>query len=133
MVKTKERQEIEDEALARAFIEEGFNGTRALLKVKNNSIKVESARAEAPAKLARPNVRAKIVELLNEKGFGDDEQARILSRNAKQRESYSASNQAIEIAQKIKADYYSKQPINAIQFNLGNLFDEALEEENDLP
>src|SRR3990167_7567614 len=117
MVKTKERQEIEDEALARAFIEEGFNGTRALLKVKNNSIKVESARAEAPAKLARPNVRAKIVELLNEKGFGDDEQARILSRNAKQRESYSASNQAIEIAQKIKADYYSKQPINAIQFN----------------
>jgi len=84
------------------------NATHAYLALKPN-VKVTTAQTLGSQLLKDPLVQQRIAKIYKDIGFTKEDRALLLKRNAKQYTSYSASNQAIEIAEKMEAGFYDKE------------------------
>ena len=122
--------ELKTKAWAKEYIANNFNGTATALKMasKNKLMNRRTAQAIASENLSKPIYQKEIIKELEEQGFNKKERARLLKRNAKQKRSYSASNQAIDIATKIEGDY-APQRRETLNINLtGKELDARIQE-----
>ena len=108
--KKQTKSSITDKQFSKEFTNNGFNSTKAYLSLKpKRSISVASAGELGYRKLKKIEVQDEIKQLLIEKGFNRAKRIEILKRNANQKQQYSASNQAIAIAEKIETGYYLQE------------------------
>ena len=122
------KMEIKTKAWAKKYIKNNFNGTKTALEMAmKKGMNKNTANAIASENLRKPMYKKEIIRELEESGFNKKERARLLKRNAKQKQSYSASNQAIDIATKIEGDYAPEQRITATINLTGKALDEAIQ------
>ena len=99
---------------AREYVNEGFIGRRAAHKI-NPELTDGSARQKAIHLLKSPVVQLALKELLQDNGLSNEDIRKLLARNASQAKSISASNQALDIAIRVKGEY---SPDRKETFNL---------------
>ena len=91
------------EAFSRAYIKNKMNGVKTAKEVYNPTT-YGSAHAIASENIQKPAVKKRIDELLNEI-LPEDKALSILNRNITQEKNIPASNQALDMAFKIKGAY----------------------------
>ena len=96
--------ELKAKRFAPKYLKNNMNGTKTVMELQPK-MKQSVAKNRASEIIANPIYQKEIIRELEETGFNKKERARLLKRNAKQKRSYSASNQAIDIATKIEGDY----------------------------
>jgi uncharacterized membrane protein len=93
--------------LAQAYIDTGFNKTKAMRKVEPESVKLDKdyQYVKANRLIGSDKVKKSLAELMEESGLTDSKIKKILDRNASQTKNIPASNQAVDIALKVKGSY----------------------------
>ena len=115
MPKSKEQAK----AFATEYIKNGLNATKAVKTLEPDLInRPKYANVKASRALASPTVQRAIAEILEEKGVSKDFLATILRRNIKQEKNISASNQGIDIANKMLGIYSDKEEDTKPIFNI---------------
>ena len=109
--------ELKTKAFAREYIKNNFNGTKTALKFGKKGMKPRTAEAIASENLSKPIYKRAILKELEETKMDSKERARLMKRNAKQKKSYSASNQSLDMLNKISGDYAPERREN-ITLNL---------------
>jgi len=100
--------------LAQAYIDTGFNKTKAMRKVEPESAKLNKdyQYVKANRLIGSAKVKKSLSELMEESGLSDEKIKKILNRNASQTKNIPASNQAIDIALKVKGAYAPEKKLS---------------------
>ena len=126
------KMDLKTKAWAQEYIKNGFNGTETAITFGKNGLKRKTAQAIASENLSKPIYQRAILEELENVKMSEKERARLMKRNAKQQKSFSASNQAIDMLNKIAGDYAPelKQSLNITLTgkDLDNKIKEKIEE-----
>lgn len=118
---------IKAKRFAQEYIKSGMNGTEAVRKIEpkyrdiTNKKVQKVAGIKAVRMLASDRVKKSLAELMEESGLTDEKIKKLLDRNASQTKNIPASNQAVDIALKVKGSY---APEKSVKVNLdltGNL------------
>jgi len=119
--------QLKAKRFAPKYLMNNMNGTKTVMELQP-TMKHSVAKNRASEIVANPTYQKEIIRELEETGFDKKERARLLKRNAKQKRSYSASNQAIDIATKIEGDY-APQRRETLNINLtGKELDARIQE-----
>ena len=123
LIKTKGREE----AFARAYVENGFNGSNAA----QQALKVSDGykRKAAHEMIQKPSVQRKITEVMEEMGLTHDLVTKVTRRNMEQSKNYAASNSAVDIYHRIHGNYAPEKKTN---LNLNLTLEQAELELKDL-
>ena|SRR3990167_1463542 len=109
-----EKTKISGKRFAREYIKRGFNGTKTIQALEPD-IKPDTANVKASRLLRNDSTQRALAEILREDGFTDGDIRRLLKRNAGQKKNISASNQALDLAMKVRGDY---APVKSLSISL---------------
>ena len=122
------QQELKTKAWAQEYVKNNFNGTETALKFGKKGMKREVAKVIASENLTKPHYQRAIIEEMERVKLDDDLINRITKRNIKQKQSISASNQAMDMYHKIKGNYAPEKKITATINLTGKALDEAIQD-----
>ena len=103
--------EVKARRFAKEYINNGMNAKAALRTIEpkyrdmSDKGKQRVAEVKASRLLSNDKVKKSLAELMDESGLTDDKIKKILDRNASQTKNIPASNQAVDIALKVKGSY----------------------------
>jgi hypothetical protein len=105
------------EVLAKAYIENKFNGAKTIKQVMGDDVIAPDNKAYQM--LRQKEFRTELARILNEQGITQEKISKILGRNMNQSKNYNASNTAIDMAIKVYGGYAPERSIGLnIQANL---------------
>ena len=123
--------EVKARRFAKEYFNNGMNAKAALRtiepKYRDMSDKKRQRVAEVKAStlLSNPKVKKNLAELMDESGLTDNKIKRLLDRNASQTKNIPASNQAVDIALKIKGAYAPEKKMT-VSLDLSGNLDESI-------
>lgn len=91
-------------AFATSYVQEGFVGTKAFQRVSPTASRAYAA-SKASRYLQHPVIQRALRDVMQDEGFSSEFITKILHRNASQRKNISASNQAVDIALRVRGEY----------------------------
>ena len=105
--------ELRAKQFAERYVANNMNGTQTAVELYNAKER-KTAQSIATENLSKPVMQKAIVEEMEKQGLDDKTISEIMNRNVKQKQSYSASNTAIDIYHKVKGTYApeKKETIN---------------------
>jgi hypothetical protein len=123
--------EIKAKRFAQALIQEGFNASAAVRRIepKYRDTKDKNKQLVVGVKATRllkdVNVKKSLAEMMDDSGLTDSKIKRILDRNASQTKNIPASNQAVDIALKVKGAYAPEKKVT-VNLDLSGNLDESI-------
>jgi hypothetical protein len=123
--------EVKAKRFAKAYMDNGMNAKAALRTIEpkyrdlSDKGKQRVAEVKASRLLSNDKVKRSLAELMDESGLTDDKIKKILDRNASQTKNIPASNQAVDIALKVKGAYAPEKKMT-VNLDLSGNLDESI-------
>ncbi|HDY66824.1 hypothetical protein LCGC14_2336370 [marine sediment metagenome] len=115
---------------AEVYIDEGFKATATLRRIEPG-VKEKSKGYQylkAHRLIHSDRVQERLRDLLEDRGLNNEDITRLLKRNAKQSKNLPASNQALDMAIKIKGEYAPSKSVRLTVDYTDQQLDEAIGE-----
>jgi hypothetical protein len=122
---------VKSRRFAQALIKNNMNASAAVREIEpkyrdmTDKKKQKVVTVKATRLLASDSVKKSLAELMDESGLTDDKIKRLLDRNASQTKNIPASNQAVDIALKVKGAYAPEKKMT-VNFDLTGNIDESI-------
>jgi len=122
---------VKSRRFAQALIKNNMNASAAVREIEpkyrdmTDKKKQKVVTVKATRLLASDSVKKSLAELMDESGLTDDKIKRLLDRNASQTKNIPASNQAVDIALKVKGAYAPEKKMT-VSLDLSGNLDESI-------
>lgn len=121
------RTKIKNTVLAKAYIKNGMNGAKTIREFKPH-LTPQSSKVRASEMLHNKGFQVALKEEMENKGITSERISNLIKRNMDQENNLPASNNAIDMAIKIRGDYAAEKKIN-LNINISDKeLDKAIED-----